>query len=219
MDRGTRVLIKGYTEVEEMEEIIKKIIELMADVYNDLREYTTRILKPPYRSEVAENVIKLLENPGNTYIVYYDKQPVLEFWRSPDGRVGYTSIHATTMSGDLITNGGRVPAKIIVFFKTCKYMDKPELRLCVAHELTHAAGYHEPMAERMEEILTTWFKCRYHRVNHEKLCKVMTELYERGELVDYVMDFILGVVKNPLRFYNEIWLEAVKLAEVLTCRP
>jgi hypothetical protein len=99
---------------------------------------------------VAEDVIRLLEEPEGVHLAYYPAAPVIRF----AGAVIDVSV-ALCFHYDLEAGrGGRRTLHYIAFFPPAKLASDPELRYILAHELAHAAGYRgeEPAARLADEL-------------------------------------------------------------------
>jgi hypothetical protein len=100
--------------------------------------------------EVAEDVLRLLENPRGVYLAYYPVTPVFFIGFA----LSYTFI--LRPRGARRARRGRVV--FIVLFEPCRQLSDAELRYVLAHELVHASTHEEEVsADLLAEVLVVRF--------------------------------------------------------------
>jgi len=104
--------------------------------------------------EVAESVVRFIENPVNVYLSYYPVTPV------------YIVV---PLFAQVMTYGPRVPRRarapritFIVLYEVCKHLTDAELRYVLAHELAHAATEDDEVAaDLFASVLAVRFPERF----------------------------------------------------------
>ena len=124
---------------------------LARDVYLYVNELLARLPEGEVAvREVAEDVLRLLENPRNVYLAHYPVTPAFF--------IGFVLAYAFVLRPRGARVARREKVVFIVLFEPCRQLSDAELRYVLAHELVHASTHEEEVsADLLANVLVIHF--------------------------------------------------------------